>query len=125
MNDFLDMANLELNIEIHNLNFEPIENNVLYNIRNLIARCFENSEFGRVMEVNENNFGNVFIHPETDEYYTPENSLLQTYRFPNPINRIHGNISLLLLQELPLFVSQVREIYNVICDIRLHIYSNI
>ena len=76
----------------------PIQNHDLYAIRRQLARTFENSEFGNIIE-HDDRFMNTNANPIRDRYYTPENILIVTYSFGYPL--LVGNLARLLTEGVP------------------------
>lgn len=81
-------------VEIHFLIFypdhAPIENHVQYEIRHEIAKMFENSGFGDVIENGQHRFMNVYAIPTEDDIIDAELSLF--YAFNTHENRNNNRI---------------------------------
>lgn len=75
-----------------------LENHDIYAIRRAVARAMEFSEFGRVLELQDDKFANIFARPVIDEY-NRNHELYISYLFPFP--PLHGNIAFLIMQGFP------------------------
>ena len=93
---------------------DRLDNNQIYVIRREIARSLENSEFGNVVELEDNKFGNTFIIPTNDE--ATEESLELSYTFALPLR--HGRLSFFLFQEFPRLKHFIRTLENR-CEIQM------
>lgn len=117
----LTFEDLNLDEENHFVN-NIIENQRLHNIRREIANSFRNSEFGNIIEVDENKFENAYLRPTSDFYNEESNSFRQTYLIHLPLN--NGNLGYFLQQELPILFSNLREFYNVEGCARVYMYPD-
>lgn len=112
---------IEINFQFSYPDFHRIENDVLYQLRREVALTFENAEFGRVLEADNDRFTNVFIVPVGDNYFEPDNDLFITYTLQTPLN--NGNLGALLLQSIPELMLRIRAQHNIDTRIRI-VYTN-
>ena len=90
---------VEISFTFFHREHQNLNNDTIYAIRRRVAQMFEDSEFGLVLETDDDKFVNTFAVPMTDEYYTPENQLFISFHFAFPFH--HGNPGTLLLQNIP------------------------
>ena len=118
--EFYTKMQIEINFQINYRDYRVISNDMFYAIRRVVALTFENSEFGRVVEADNDRFSNMFIIPFRDEYYIPENDIVISYSLTTPLE--HGNLGVLLLQSIPQLIQRLNTQYNLETRIRI-LYS--
>lgn len=112
---------VEINFHIYNINHRALDNNQQFMIRRQVAQIFENSEFGRCEEIENDKFMNTFAIPIDDNFIEENNELYISYVFPLPLT--HGNLGILLIQEIPDLHDWILEHYHDINCVSNIIYS--
>ena len=97
-----------------------LQNNEIYAIRRRIAQMFEDSEYGFVLEEDGDKFSNERIRPVLDDINQPFHELVESFVFRQPFDRTGGNLSVLLLQQIPILFDWVNVHYP-----HLHILSRL
>ena len=105
--------------------FDPLlglTNGEVYEIRRRVAQMFERAGFGAYEDEGNERFRNTYMIPETDEYFQPENELSLFFMLRHPTQQ--GDNAVLLLDQIPLFLDQLREDYpHIASHVRL-LYMN-
>ena len=112
---------VEISFHIYNTNNRALDNNQRYVMRREVARVFENCEFGRTEETDNDTFMNVFAIPIVDDFIEEDNELYISYVFQLPLT--HGNLGALIMQEIPHFHEWIGEHYPDINCVSHIIYS--